>query len=292
MGRKVRSDLRLHCTAVRLLLLQVALCGHAHLLPRTLALTAFSCKKSGVMRLISGVEKQCHRIPHLRFLMSSYDGDTSCALKMPSCATFTDEVLGHKPMHWLKLLTPSKLGDAQYVWLFDADLALEAFELERALAIMTKTNAALGQPCITASKRSTDYAFLRCAKPMSEMMCEAMHIKQVEVMTPIFTRAAWLHVHRHLLTMLPENYISMVDHGIDMTWCRMLELGAGKRTAPCILMNVSIEHLDSRSMGDWHEAPEKFLLLDELQKRFPNYTRTSPSTRERKGCVIGTVRKH
>ena len=225
------------------------------------------------------------------------DGDASCANQMPPCATYTNGIIGHKPLHWLEYLSPSQLADAEFIWLFDSDLAVDGFDLRRALDIMGRARASIAQPCIWAKTdmRTSSYKFLRCADPISSALCEAQHVRTLEVMSPIFSRRAWTHVYEHLLNLLPRAYLAVAYHGMDSTWCRMVQLQLGS-PAPCVLLNVTMEHLDTHSMGAWHRAPESQLLHDwqrgHFASLFSNSNETAASQqRELKSCVGGTARR-
>lgn len=238
-----------------------------------------------------GVQVLCRRFSGLKLVLSSYaDDDTSCVEQLPPCAVHASGVTGNKPIHWLRHLPPAATVGFEFVWLFDSDLDVGSFDLGRAVAIMRWSSALVGQPCISAppGNRSTYYAFLRCSLSTSQAVsCLAQHVRLVEQMSPIFSTAAWARVHSKLLSVLPESYLAKADYGLDLTWCRMLELSdAVDSRTPCVLLvNVSISHFSTRSKGLLHQAPEQTLLFRELRQRFPAFTSNYSGAHEKKGCA-------
>lgn len=168
-----------------------------------------------------------------------------------------------------------------HVWLFDEDLNIGVFDLDRALDIMQRSHAAVGQPCIDAAvgKKTTTHVPVRCATALPSP-CEAQSVPVVEVMTPIFTRSAWQHVHRRLLSNISDAFLYTADMGLDLSWCRLLAHDLRVQT-PCIRLNVSLEHFDSRSIRSslakatlarskpaW---PPPGVDIWEVAKKFPNF---------------------
>lgn len=174
------------------------------------------------------------------------------ALQRAGCAELSVSfVAGMKGLFWKDVLDPAKLlvSAAQFVWLVDADMATDKFELSRAIEEMDAANASLAQPRIApfmrVHSRTTDWPLLRLRLGRKwPSNCLAAAMKFVEVQTPIFRRDAWSTVHRELLAMAPSGILAQTIWGISELWCPLLESHSSHRPA-CAVLNSSIPHLDT-----------------------------------------------
>jgi hypothetical protein len=176
-------------------------------------------------------------------------------------------VPGMKGLFWKLALPPRIVVHYDYIWLIDADLDVtdKRFSLGRLLRDMRDSNASIAQPRIRQASetletralaggagrnqgagtpegaRSTDIHYLRASAPFPDN-CSAVSVDAVEVMAPIFRRAAWHIVHNELLSALPNDLLARTDWGMTDTWCGVVRSFLARPA--CALLHESIVHLD------------------------------------------------
>ena len=211
------------------------------------------------MRIVRRLAKLCEMNPSLNVHISlnCYTGVLNssrvaqAASKLQRCR-FTSEISsikGQKPLFWRSVLAPQNLPPAvQFVWLVDADMAVDQFALQQAVGELVASNASVAQPRIApfrhARGRTTDWPLLRMNSrraPWPEG-CQAASINYLEVQSPIFRREAWSIVHRKLLLPAKSSMLANTDCGISEVWCGLLA-NISARPA-CALLRSSIVHRD------------------------------------------------
>ena len=227
--------------------------------PSILGATAFACKAiTGATRLLHDVEKLCSQLSTLRFILNSYDTENCPPAVLdilPGCATLT-HVPGMKGLFWKRQLTNDATLPFNFVWVFDSDLAIGAFDITSALETMLLADVSAAQPLIWAQshlgRRCSDVNFLNADAPLRDG-CRAEEVLFIEVMVPIFRQDSWSYLHQHLIGELPDSFLYRADTLIDAVWCTMLERAFPNRTA-CALLSLEMEHLDTHSIEKQHGA--------------------------------------
>ena len=215
---------------------------------------------SDLMDVVSRFSKLCERTRFLSVHLNCFHGslnETSSAhvasrLQRAGCTNVsTSSVTGMKGLFWKLELAPEKLpASAHYIWLVDADMAVDQFALRLAIEEIDAANASLAQPRIGpyhhARGRMTDWPLLRASYSGAKWPrnCLAAAMKYVEVQTPIFRRAAWDMVHRTLLTTAPSSLLAQTIWGISELWCPLLENRSSHRPV-CAVLRSSILHMDT-----------------------------------------------
>ncbi|KAL3931933.1 MAG: hypothetical protein SGPRY_000916, partial [Prymnesium sp.] len=129
---------------------------------------------------------------------------------------------GMKTLFWRRILTPSRIANASLVWVFDSDIVVHPgfFPLGSLASTLLSLDATLLQPAIRAQIQGTHHMWLR-SRP-THMSCVATTARWVEMQTPLFSAAAWAHVHAHMLSKVSEDDLAVSDFGLDTTWCALL----------------------------------------------------------------------
>ena len=134
-----------------------------------------------------------------------------------------------------------------YLWLFDSDVQFATFPIVATVRHMRAGNVMLAQPVIAGSGRTSDHKHLRA--PLNGVpACHFRCTNIVEVMTPIFSREAWIAVFKELLFRLPERVLKITVAGIDLAWCPLLRHSFPHKNACAVLGNSTIVHDDRRSI--------------------------------------------
>ena len=163
-------------------------------------LGAVATQGANVPFLTSQLKELCQLNDRIRLIINVYNNVTQHPAEY--CYTFS-YVRGHKPLFWKTALPPSVVAPFDYIWLFDADIHAPNFPLQQMLIAMARTDSQISQPLIAPLKlgpkgRSSDWKEFRYKEP--DLACMVRRHFRVEVMTPIFTRAAWELTHTHLAT--------------------------------------------------------------------------------------------
>ena len=255
--------------------------------------TSLMCSPELSTSFIKRVGRLCSKLRggrlKLRLLINCFMGDisevahTESLGKLRNCDSVEwSAVTGMKGLFWK--LGVSVHPSVTFVWLADADLAVDVFDLEQAIWELKRANVGIAQPrCASASvvsdvkatkkersmwhksmkvqhgvsdvaiwqgvlpgTRSTDIEMLRASKPLSTG-CYAARVPYVEVMTPIFAVAAWRYVHTRLLSVIPDHFLRQTTWGLANVWCMLLDNHTEPSwTTGCAVLNTTIMHLDTR----------------------------------------------
>ena len=192
----------------------------------------------------------CELNPRMRLLVNIYD--RAIRMEPTLCCTFS-HVHGHKPLFWKHIVTPNMTAAFDYIWLFDADVVVASFPLQQMLMAMIRTGSQISQPKIAPvaldpTARSSDWAEFRFKAP--DLACLVQRSARVEVMTPIFTRAAWDLTHTHLLTSIRDKALAASAWEIDRLWCALVQHFIPDKPACTIAWPIAFH-------GDTHEIERR-----------------------------------
>lgn len=214
--------------------------------------------------LIATLTALCDADVQLDLIINVFAGNPRWTL--PPCVINTSSVPGSKYSFWRNVLTPEVAHSYDIIWHFDNDLLPAQLSLGFVFRAFIESGASLVQPCIVphplANGRATDISHLRCNGALhrckrfpSKSTCYIRSSDFVEVMTPIFTRRAWVRMHELLVT-LPSELLQLAyrnrDQGPDRTFCPLFakHLGgsyASKRHA-CGVMCMPLQHANFKQI--------------------------------------------
>lgn len=153
-----------------------------------------------------------------------------------------------KTLFWRRILTPSRIANASLVWVFDSDIVVHPgfFPLGSLASTLLSLDATLLQPAIRAQVQGTHHMWLR-SRP-THMSCVATTARWVEMQTPLFSAAAWAHVHEHMLSKVSEDDLAVSDFGLDTTWCALLAHAFPGKPTCLVLPSTTAIHSNSHTI--------------------------------------------
>ena len=209
------------------------------------------------MLIVQRLEKLCWKYRLLAVHINCFSGslrdedseEVTRRLQAACHSVSATAVSGMKALFWRRALPPLRAAQFDFIWLPDADLAVDRFDLSRAIGEMVASNASLAQPRIAAgahrNARASDWPLLRVRTHRAQYPsnCSAVNFSMVETQSPIFRRAAWSTVHRELLSKTPSYMLHRTVWGISEIWCGLLQRFS-TRHAYAVLRS-SVVHLDT-----------------------------------------------
>lgn len=161
----------------------------------------------------------CDVFPQLRVVVNIFDGAQPRAAQYNSSSIELTFVTGLKSIFWKRVLTPARVRSFEVVWLFDADIAVHpsVFPLATSVSVLAETGASILQPAIRGWGLATHHGWLQ--HRWTHLSCAVTTARFVEIMTPLFRKAAWSAFHEAVLTRMPDKRLATLDYCLDLVWC-------------------------------------------------------------------------
>ena len=189
-----------------------------------------------------------------------------CRVPEVPCSITMFDVHGMKGTSGKHALTPERVQGFDHMWILDSDIMPGHLNL----SLIASRNVNVSQPSVVVNNvsRGSDHRHLNHRKT-----CAVARTSLVEVMTPMFKRAAWVHFHNTILNHLSDAHLCSV-WGLDFAWSVL-------NSDTSVFYDQTIVHLNTHQMKR-HNATQcptvrsphaSSYIHDRWFKKAPRFTR-------------------